>query len=272
MKKVLVLLLISLLLFSGCIRFHINQKIHSNLDSDYEIKMDLSGLVGFIKSMPSDDPDSIKDFDANFSKMCDGFKEEDIAEFENFKCEVDMENYIMIMSGTKSLKDDESITVEYGLFNTYKFDVSKGRDVLESVNSDSLTGMDSSGALNTGEMDDAMLQQMKAMGFEMTYTLEMPGTITKSDIGEIKDNKLEVDLLALSGDETFYVESEELNPVYGGGIALAVIIVLALIILLLKRRKKEFYGEESQGKKEFNQTQKPAFYGEQSSGRKDFNQ
>lgn len=242
MKKILIpVLLILLLVFSGCIQVHITQKIHSNYNSDVEIEMDMSGIAGMMDSM-----------DSNY---CDDLDEEGIKTMlSNFKCEVDKENYIAKFSGTFSLIGTGALKIEPGLFNTkYIYDASKGQEFLDSMNS-SDSDIDSPIG-DYSEMTEAQIKQMKAMGVELTYTVEMPGTITKTEVGEIKDNKVVIDLLEASGKENYYIESEEPNFVSVIAIAVAVILVLALVFIFLLKPKKnkpqEFYGKQTTVNKNF---------------------
>jgi hypothetical protein len=244
MKKIALVLVALIILFSGCVKLHVNQKIHSNLDSDYEVKMDLSGFANAAKSMGSMYSDSssnfIEEFDKNFAGMCNDIQEnnEFIKELSDFKCSVDVEKHTLTFSGTRSLKDDSSLTVERGLFNKYIYDVSKGKEFLSSMNSGNNQNLLNSTQLSAEELE-AQKAYLKSMGFEMVYTLEMPGTITKTEIGEIKDNKVVIDLLDLTGKENFYVESEELNAFYVVSIAAAITLILALLVILLVKFKKK---------------------------------
>ncbi len=236
MKKILIpVLLIVLLVFSGCIQVHITQKIHSNYNSDVSIEMDMSGIAGMMDSMDSNSPDSST---SSFSSYCDDLDEEGIKSMlSNFKCEVDEENYIAKFSGTFSLIGTGALKIEPSLFSTkYIYDASKGQEFLDSMNSND-SDIDSPIG-DYSEMTEAQIKQMKAMGVELIYTVEMPGTITKTEVGEIKDNKVVIDLLEASGKENYYIESEESNLVPIIAIAVAVILVLALVFIFVVKRKK----------------------------------
>ncbi len=223
-KYFLFALLVSILLFSGCIKIHINQKIYSNYDSDIEMEMDLSGAMGLMGSMPDANKNS-------FADICKNFEKKQTEKLENFKCEADEENYVVKVSGTTSLKDTEALQIENGILTTkYRYDASKGKDYLNS-----LEASDTSGSMNLSEeMNEEQIQYLKSVGVEMIYALEMPGKIIHSDAGEIKDNKVVIDLLNLTGKEKVYIESEELNIL---PLIAVIIAVIAVILFLFFKRK-----------------------------------
>ena len=228
-KALLIILLVSVLLFSGCIKLYINQKIHSNYDTDLEIIMDMSGMAGLMQGV---------DQNTSFADSCKQFEEqsEDSPnELADFKCEVDEENYIIKLSGTTSLEDTGTLEIERSFLTTkYKYDASKGKDYLDSLGDSDSTSTPSSIDFSQ-EMTEEQLQQMKAMGIEMVYTIEMPGTITKTDVGEIKDNKVVIDMMTLSGKENVYVESEEFNlaPI---GMIIGIIVIGILLGIIMRNR------------------------------------
>jgi hypothetical protein len=90
------------------------------------------------------------------------------------------------------------------------------------------------------EFSDAQLRQTKSiaglMGMEWKYTLEMPGKITKADVGEIVDNKVIIDMFDLVEKDHVYVESQKLNFLWDIFIIAIIVTVIITLILIFKRR------------------------------------
>ncbi len=220
MKKVfLLVLLISVLLFSGCFKFNAYEKINSDRTSEIKMEVDFSGIAGMMGDQVSDS-----------SEMCSSF-EEDSEENDFYDIECNVEDYVMVVSAKRSLKDNPALKVEESLFSKkYIYNVSEGSSFFDSVTE----GTGDAGSIDTS--DEQQVEQFKAAGVEMTYTLEMPGNITKTDLGEIKDNQVVVDLLTMDKSKTYYVESEELG--LGFVLGAAVIIILGVGLGLFWRSKK----------------------------------
>ncbi|MCX8190479.1 MAG: hypothetical protein N3F05_04630 [Candidatus Diapherotrites archaeon] len=227
-KAILVFSIIFLIVVSGCIKLNVNQQIRSDGTSRIEMVYDMSGLYEMAKSQGGD----TSEMDANMANMCKNFNSD--GKLKNAKCEV-TSDYKVIASGefvmaehsvfSKAFKVNHSIP-----YTTYQFDA-------KAI----FNGLPGSGSADTN-FSEASLRQLKQsaglMGIVMTYNVEMPGQITKAEVGEIKGNIVSINIFDLVDREHAYIESQELN-VFAIAIAIVVIVVLLLVVILVlfKRRK-----------------------------------
>jgi len=226
----LVFILFAIIFVSGCINMEVNQKINSDSNSEIEIVYDLSAIAGISSQFESDleQQESMSDFNENLSQACTEFNEK--TDWKNAKC-ITTDDYKIIMSGEISLKDSPDFKITRSIpFITYRYDVKNIYTILSDVNVSEDQGQDFS--------DESLLEtksMSRLFNMEWKYTLEMPGKITKADVGEIKDNKVIIDMFDLAEEDHVYVESQELNLLWNLGV-IAIIIGIVAIILILKGR------------------------------------
>lgn len=94
----------------------------------------------------------------------------------------------------------------------------------------------SSGGLGTG----AGLTQIP--GLTMEYYLDLPGSVSSSDVGEIEGGDLRINLLTISGLDTATAKSKSFNGgVYfvGGGLLLFLIILIVIIMIVNSAKNKK---------------------------------
>lgn len=229
-KFFLVFILFAIIFVSGCINMEVNQKINSDSSSEIEIIYDLSAIAGMSSQFDSEleQQESMSDLNENLSQACTEFNEK--TDWKNAKC-ITTDDYKIIMSGEISLKDSPDFKITRSIpFITYRYDVKNIYTILSDINVSEDQGQDFS---------DESLLETKSMSslfnMEWEYTLEMPGKITNADVGEIKDNKVIIDMFDLAEEDHVYVESQELNLLWNLGV-IAIIIGIIAIILILKRR------------------------------------
>lgn len=91
---------------------------------------------------------------------------------------------------------------------------------------------------------DITAEQVKAMGFDMTYTITMPGKIESAEIGKIDGNVVTItieDLIDFKGDSKIVADlsSGENNMMMYVGIAAALIVIVGVVFVVMKRKKAE---------------------------------
>ncbi|MEM4598421.1 MAG: hypothetical protein QW400_01910 [Candidatus Diapherotrites archaeon] len=202
--------------------------IFESSDSRVEIVYDMSGIYEMVKSQGAD----TSQFDKNMADMCKNFNAD--GKLRNAKCEV-TSDHKLIASGEFTMAEHAAFGPAFKVNNsipyiTYQFDA-------KSI----FTGMPSTESSDTN-FSEASLRQLKQsaglMGITMTYNVEMPGQITKAEVGEIKGNVVSINMFDLVDREHAYIESQELN-VFAIGIGLIVIAVLLLVVILIVVKKSK---------------------------------
>ncbi|MFA6436561.1 MAG: hypothetical protein WCW30_05525 [Candidatus Gracilibacteria bacterium] len=264
---------ITLLLLSGCIKMDVQQTINTDKTSHIEVIYDASELVSYMTSMedsfsedsttteettvtddttvtdettPSeplttdeitvtDDTavttDSNADLLTGFDEACDTFLAE--TTWTNPTCVA--EEYVFTMAGDISLLEDPSLTTNKTPAGTvYRYDLKNLFIQLSAV-----------GMSQDQDFSDAALEEQKQYadmsGITLTYTLTMPGTITKADVGTISEDatSVSINLFDMAGMENAYVESTVKGTPWlyiGGGILLLVVITGG--VMMMKGKKK----------------------------------
>ena len=165
-KKILLSgLLITLIVFSGCVKIAIKEDIKENGMSDMSIVMDRSaipedsesGLESPVNENPCD----------NMTAQVEG--DDASLPLSNISCSY--EDKILTLSGRLDRSNSEAFTIGEG---TFKIDVKKA---LESIN-------ESESAEQLPE-DPQQMAQLKMMGFEYSYSVKLPGTLVKQEDGEV---------------------------------------------------------------------------------------
>jgi hypothetical protein len=178
---------------------------------------------------------------SQLKETCPDFKKEN--KWKDSTCKV--EGSKVILGGTIPAKEDNKLKISRSLFFTkYRYNINGSFDVL------------SEGAKTEGEkFSEKNLSEAKAMssmGVKFQYILQLPGKISKADIGEIKNkNQVEINLFDLVDKKDVYVESREIN-ISNIVITLAVVmggIILGIVLVLKKRAgaKEAVVADQSSG-------------------------
>ena len=174
----------------------------------------------------------MSELENNFTQACSRFYEK--TTWKNANCKV-TDDYKIIMSGELSLKDNTAFEISRSIpYITYKYDIKNIYSILSDV-SESQEQEISDIELNKTEPTNGL------MGMELKYILEMPGKITKADMGEIEDNRITIDMIDMVEKEHIYVESQELNLLWDLGIVLFILVVIiAVVVSILKNQYEEY--------------------------------
>lgn len=89
---------------------------------------------------------------------------------------------------------------------------------------------------------DITAEQVKAMGFDMTYTITMPGKIESSEIGKIDGNVVTItieDLIDFKGDSKIVADLSTggNNMMMYVGIAAVLLVIVGVVFVVMKRKK-----------------------------------
>lgn len=224
---VIATLVIALLVgMSGCINIEANQKINSDGSSEIELIYDFSVLES-----STDEFGGTTDEQQNedMIQTCEDFAEN--TTWKNAECisedgKITLRGEVMLNSSYFEV--EKSIPCI-----TYRYDATDINNIIEDA---------SIGGEQGQNLADDSIGDMKSMaemfGIKMTYTLEMPGEIVNADIGDIKDNKVTINMFDLPDDEPVYIESRELNT-YGILVVTCILGVMLLVCLYVVMRKKK---------------------------------
>lgn len=249
----LILILISVLFISGCISMDVKQKINRDGTSEIEIIYDLSAILGMAEQLgnSSGQQGNISVGEGskeNFTQACEGFNKE--MKLKNAKC-VTTEDYKIIINFDTSLENNPAFKVSRSIpYITYEYDVKNVYNILSDLPSVNQGGTGESQQEKFSDEELIQAKSMKAMGVKYSYTLEMPGKISKTDVGNVQENKVVIDMFDMIGKEHIYVQSKELNLLYDLAIVAIILILVggAAILLLSKRRRalREQYPQKVQ--------------------------
>ncbi len=235
-----------MVLLMGCIKVDISEKIHPDGMADFKMTINMSGManlgsmikdnISFGDNPPLENNSPVsggtglvsmgmQDSGAAMGSggMMDCGETKTKMEklgYSDIHCEMNKEQLIMTITAKRKLTEKDGFKKRATIL---------GAKYSYRPNMTSLLGNEGGGQENS---NPAMA---KAMGISMTYTVEMPGKITKVENGEIVDGKAVFDLLE-AGNERLYIESEEsrIGILAAVGVAL---LVIALFLWLKTRRK-----------------------------------
>jgi hypothetical protein len=218
MKKMILIFAVMLLMLFGCVKINMTQKVETDGSSTMTMVMDMTKLIEL-------SPDSAK------TNPCDNQNETIL---QGGTCTYS--NGVMTVT-TKGDPTKYKFTTESGIIETkYRFEMPFS-ELSKTASSGDSSGMDTN-SLNTPEAKQ-QLAQMKSMGVEMNYTVEMPGTITSAEGGKISGNKATFDLLEMFASETtpnsIVIESTTMNTTM---LAAGLVGLVIVILVLLKVMKK----------------------------------
>ena len=234
LKKItLMSVLAFLVLASGCISLEVEQKIHRDGTSEIKTTLDFSSLyaVETTEEMP--------DINEGLTSYCNNFF--DATSLTNPYCTPMPEEYKVVSGGSFSLKDNPSFTFD-GI--RYRYDV-KGIQALLSEATEA-QGQE----LSLGDVEQ-IKSIASTFGMDIKYIVEMPGAITKSDVGEINGNRVVIDFFDLYESDHIYIESQETGGITGmftmeaatiSAVALAVIVIVLFFFYKKSRRSRRYHG------------------------------
>ena len=219
----MVALLVSI---SGCLDIEANQKINSDGSSEVELIYDFSALEESANEFGGGVDDQQ---DASMVQACENFTNN--TTWKNAECI--LEDGKMTLRGEVLLNSSYFEVDSSVPYITYRYDVTDINNIIE----DAGIGED-----QNADFTDESMGDMKAMaelfGIEMTYTLEMPGEIISTDLGETYDNKVTINMFDLPDDGPVYVESREPNTIWNIAIVLIIGCVIVASIVIYNRKKK----------------------------------
>lgn len=220
---VLVLLVASIILFAGCISVDIQQKVEKDGSSTITQKLDMTGLLAYAKSMSNGS--SSTDMDKSMSEICVNVTKKD----STVICKTEGGVVTMTKKVTAADAGYEFSTGSRFPYTVYTFKT----ETMPQASSDSGIMGSAGGAISSksSKFTDAAMKSsammLKAANAKISYTIEMPGTITVAKNGEIVDGKASYNVLTLmENGEAVEVESQELDMV---AVAIIVVVVLAIV-------------------------------------------
>lgn len=233
------IVLVCLVVISGCFEFHVTQEIHPDGSGSIIIMYDFSDMAQMIRDM-NDDPDDGSDELEQFDAACD---EIDISMLINPTCT--SENYVVTFGGSLgpgtipvTVRDDE-----------YELAIKDLYDVINAITED-WDGAE--------PLDDESLRESRAVAqminMKMTLVVIMDGPVLSADVGTIQDNMVTINFLDLPRYDTPRIvaqTSPARSPTlmsgglgdigqwgFLGGIALVVLGLLSGIIIFVVMRHK----------------------------------
>lgn len=218
-----------MLFFSGCISLDINQEIKENGTSNIELIYDLSQIEEQMKSFQNDLNNSSisnsNNTEENEIDFCNDIREDNPENF-NFNCEEVEENIIKL---TGDFDTNSYFQKNESLFKTtYTFDAIFIFSILGQIGGEE------------GKITPESLSEMRILNPDLSYTIKMPGEISKSEVGRISKSTVKLDLFELDKKESVLIIAEKKNNtifIIGSILILLIIIVISYFIILNKRKK-----------------------------------
>jgi len=212
-------LLVVVVFISGCYSIDITHSIEPEGLSSISIIMNMTSLID---SMPDNATEGIDNSSMTFESGC--------ADYENNTLITCSE----ISLGVIQLEGDFEVPLietESLQETRYTYDALFVFDILAALSDDP-----------TEQLTQDNLGEMEMLNPELTYIVSMPGTILTSEVGDIFENVVIIDLFDLesvqSANIVSSVEKElpwTLIGMIGGGVVLAIIIITLLLVGSLKK-------------------------------------
>lgn len=232
MKKSLgVLTIVGLLVLSGCIKMTVTQTLETSGKTHLTVLYDATAMMESIQSMGEAGGEDLPEPDpSETQKACDDFFAK--TTWENPTCVI--EGYAFTMGGDTTVTTPAFEATKGVGAMTYRYDLKNIYTLLQAV-----------GEAQGQEFSDTALMEQKdyveVSGIELTYTLQMPGTITKTDVGTIQEDgsTVMINLFDMAALETAYVESEVKSTPWAfivGG--LVILVVLGGVGAMVMKKKK----------------------------------
>jgi hypothetical protein len=223
-NKILMLLLVfSAVLFSGCFKININQEFNTDGSSNMSIVYDMSAMVSMMRGMSESMGGNETQED-----LCADFETPENSSLE-FVCTSTPQGIVTLTSQltpeyTPSFKVESSF-----MKTTYTYDVNDVFIVLSNSSDNPEQQLDKD---SIAEMKNQDFSAMGAVAPTMTYKITMPAPITSAGVGTIEGNTVTIDLFNVTDAESTLIVAEKTNRMlyYIGAGVLALIVVLLIIV------------------------------------------
>ena len=213
-----IVLLLPMILFSGCISIEVKQEITPNGLSSVEVRYDLSAMNAMAEDMAGNDNSEPEE------SYC--------AEFENvtlnagFECS-EPKKGVIVLSGEWQSSEPYFVVKKSFLKTTYEYDAMEVFDILSKLSED-----------EEEQLTKESLAGLKMLNPTFEYVITMPAAILSSEVGDIKENSVEIDIFDLSDiDSAKIISVQKNNAVLYALIGIAVIFVIAVAILFIRKKK-----------------------------------
>ena len=219
-------------LLSGCVKMDVGMKVNSDGTAQVTTLMDVSGLANASSPFSAMDPDA-PDPKIAYSKenICNTLSENQSA---TPPVSDDSSSVTSLVDTTKSTCEGvDDFIVKYT--SNEKTDlVEQGTLVIEEKGNTKIFTLTFKG---TGEQTEGESspdpEQLKAMGLEMNFNIEMPGEIKSTTAGEISDDKKEVSFSLFDLPDGIVIVSEETSSFGFFGIAIETILLVVGVLVIL---------------------------------------
>ncbi len=244
-KEIFLIFLLGVLFLSGCQSYY--QKFERNGNSEITYTIDFTRMITQLASQSGKSTDEItKNISSSIAAACTNITQKD----SSISCTVD--GVKMVLKRSFAPGDYYTFSSEGGiLYNIYNLTINK-------IPADKFSiGLESIGRamgiseikkqelidLNAKEKNKLVATQMKSFtGFEIMYTVEMPGDITKAVAGSteatINRTKATFNITKVMDDSApLTVEARELNLTVL--LSLCFVVVLAIVVIAFFLFKKK---------------------------------
>ncbi|MBU0898920.1 MAG: hypothetical protein KKB03_01070 [Nanoarchaeota archaeon] len=222
-------------MISGCISVEVEQKIYDDGWTDIKITTDMSALYssfgGTMMDMSNEELNKV------FSDQCRNFLGN--TTLLNSYCTPIPSEYKTVSGGRLYIGDHPSFIVTQGFMSKiYRYDLKVIQTVLSETS-------ESQGQEITPEQMAQAKSMSELMGLSLKYVIEMPGEIKNTELGDIKNNRVEVNFFDLYESDHAYVESEESTlSILSLFVIVGIIVIIILIIVLIYSRKTKNHHKE----------------------------
>lgn len=244
MKKLIkTCMLFSLILaLTGCMKINVNMEVTEDLKTN--VSMEMLMQESMLETMGTSKEEMVSSMEEQMSSEVDGAKVEEIEKT------IDGETWVGVSVKSDQLNDKD---IEEAL--------KKDGDIITLT----LPMSDMSDEMELDDLEDVgySLEDLKASGVEMNFTIKMPGKVT-SNVGKVDGDTVTIDLLEILSEDN-HIENIEIkadisqkvssssdNILLYVTIAVGVIIVIGIIIFIVKKKKKnKNYHNENIGESQY---------------------
>lgn len=245
-KAIFLIFLFGILLFSGCISQSYYQKVDKSGNSEIQYAIDFTPMVTLLASqsgLPTDE--LMQNISKGIIEICVNTTQAN----PSTSCTADGAK--MVLKRPFAPGGHYTFATESGIpYIVYKVNVNKIPSDQFNVDLSSLSGglggeeqTQEAIDLNAKDKNKLTAAQMKVLtGFEIKYTVEMPGEITKAVAGNtqatINGTKASFDVLKVMEDSApLTIEARELNMVVVLGVGLVVVLVILAIAFFMFKKQ-----------------------------------
>lgn len=239
LKLITPLLLLAILFSSGCVSIELEQRIDSEGKAFTTTRIDFSKFAEIEKTMSQDlnlgegmviQEPAVLDLNTQLKEMCTEFSAQ--TKLKNSSCRT--EGYTVITSGETTLGEPAFKKRKSLLYTYYEYNAIEALESLEGVSE--LTDSQEVDVTNAEDASKSSAM-LELMGIELSYSLEMPGTIVESSAGTISGNKIDLGFDDLIGKKDLYVKSRELKPQIAlMSLAFAALVGAGIAVFILRKK------------------------------------